>query len=783
MTATRRRPACVLALCLAATFGARAAAQEAEEKPPTPEEVDRATERGIAFLLRAQEADGSWAGMDRNLYYGMTALAAYTLLQCGVPEDHPAIQAALAFVAARPCHRTYDVGCTLMLLRALGEDRPKERVRLLARQLIETMGNGTTANAELWGYPFGFMPADPPNYTDLSNTQYALLGLRAAANCGEKVPAVLWEQVGKSVLELQDDYGSFCYLKGRKPTASMTVAGITSLLICAEQLEKQPNTGSFTRRLRAACRLAEEWLARNWSVKENLEPPRQENSGSNRWLYYYLHGLERAGALSGQRFLARHDWYAEGARFLIGAQNGNGSWGTPWREEDTNTCFALLFLVRGTATTEPAPRRAAGEPAAAAAAFDIGTNGLNPLALWVRNLGAAIEARLESGETVAAVEWRVNGLAVARLAPEEKVDVRLQRFSLRHALPFNGRHAVQAVMSFLDPTGEPAGEEVSAALAVTADGVEEPGDREAMRDAAANLIEPGGVEVAASSSAPGHTPEMAVDLRCGTSWRAAAEDREPWISVLLKRPVQAAVLKVCAAHPFLDGEADWARPREIDVRVNGGRPERFLLIDSVRVPQSIPLKCGALRSLRITVKSVYPGARESASSGFKEIGLFAAPHPEDFQAGARSEPLLPCPGRETAWRYRESAPPGEWFLPEFQDGAWRTGEAPFLSGLAEPGTAWLGPEMWLRARFAVPPAAAGRLVLQVRCDDTAEIYLNGVLAAALPAFTDGRYSSLPLLPAAQAALLPSGENVLAVHCRNTGGASFLDVRVSWVPAP
>ncbi len=783
MTFHRRRPVRVLVLCLAAAAGARSAAQEAEEKPPAPEDVDRATERGIAFLLNAQEADGSWAGMDRNLYYGMTALAAYTLLQCGVPEEHPAIRSALAYVEARPCHRTYDVGCTLMLLRALGEDRPAERVRLLARQLVETMGNGTTANAELWGYPFGFTPADPPNYTDLSNTQYALLGLRAAAACGEKVPAVLFEQVARSVLELQDDYGSFCYVKGRKPTASMTVAGITSLLICADELDKQPDKASFTRRLRMACRRAEEWLGRYWSVKENLEPPRQENSGSNRWLYYYLHGLERAGALSGQRLIAGHDWYAEGARFLIGAQNGNGSWGTPWREEDTNTCFALLFLVRGTATTEPAPRRAAGAAAAGAAAFDIGSNGQNPLALWVRNLGAAVDARLESGETVAAVEWRVNGVSVARVLPEDKVEIRLQRFPLRYALPYNGRHSVQAMMSFLEPSGEPAGEETSAALAVTVDGVEEAVDREAMRDAAANLIRPGWVEVSASSSAPGHTPEMAVDLRCGTSWRAAAEDREPWINVLLKRPVKASVLKVCSAHPFLDGEADWARPREIEVRVNGGRPERFLLIDSVRVQQSIPLKGEALRSLRITVKGVYPGLREKDSSGFKEIGLFASLQAEDFVAGGRQEPLFPAPGGPCAWRYCESAPPGDWFLPDFQDGAWRTGEAPFLTGLAEPGTAWLSAEIWARARFSAPPATAGRLVLQVNCDDTAEIYLNGVLAAALPSFTAGRYASLPLLPAGQAALLPAGENVLAVHCRNTGGASFLDVRVSWLPAP
>lgn len=70
----------------------------------------------------------------------------------------------------------------------------------------------------------------------------------------------------------------------------------------------------------------------------------------------YLYGLERAGDLLGLRFFGKHDWYREGAEFLIGAQQAGGSWpgvakGAPNAHGETEllrTCFALLFLKRAT---------------------------------------------------------------------------------------------------------------------------------------------------------------------------------------------------------------------------------------------------------------------------------------------------------------------------------------------------------------------------------------------------------------------------------------------------
>ena len=73
-----------------------------------------------------------------------------------------------------------------------------------------------------------------------------------------------------------------------------------------------------------------------------------------------LFGLERAGVLADIRFLGDHDWYTEGAEYLIGKQLPSGAWPGPGAHAVMNTCFALLFLRRATvpvrvpqAVTEP----------------------------------------------------------------------------------------------------------------------------------------------------------------------------------------------------------------------------------------------------------------------------------------------------------------------------------------------------------------------------------------------------------------------------------------------
>jgi hypothetical protein len=128
------------------------------------------------------------------------------------------------------------------------------------------------------------------------------------------------------------------------------------------------------------------------------------------------------------------------------------------------------------------------------------------------------------------------------------------------------------------------------------------------------------------------------------------------------------------------------------------------------------------------------------------------------------------------WRYTTTKPAGDWFKPEFDASAWKEGAAGFGTR-ATPGarvrTEWNTPNIWLRREFTLPDTKFSDLQLSIHHDEDAEIYLNGVLAATFTGYTTD-YETAPLSPAAKAALKP-GQNVIAVHCRQTSGGQYIDV--------
>jgi hypothetical protein len=66
--------------------------------------IDRALDRGISSLREMQTADGSWvfkSTMSTQASVGATALAALTLLECGVPSDDPQVVSAARYVRSK----------------------------------------------------------------------------------------------------------------------------------------------------------------------------------------------------------------------------------------------------------------------------------------------------------------------------------------------------------------------------------------------------------------------------------------------------------------------------------------------------------------------------------------------------------------------------------------------------------------------------------------------------------------------------------------------------------
>ena len=151
--------------------------------------IDRAIDLGVEWLLGRQLRDGSWSTHHEEYPSGQTALTVYTLLKSGLGPRHPAVARGLAFLERHPPHKTYSAACQIMAFQATGKRAYKPRIAAILRDLLAWQEDG-------WGYP--------KVAVDLSNTQYAALGLRAASLAGLDVPSKNLKRMVARVLEHQE---------------------------------------------------------------------------------------------------------------------------------------------------------------------------------------------------------------------------------------------------------------------------------------------------------------------------------------------------------------------------------------------------------------------------------------------------------------------------------------------------------------------------------------------------------------------------------------------------
>ena len=132
---------------------------------------------------------------------GQTALLAYALLKSGVTPEDQMVARALARAKSMKGGRTYDQAC-LALALAAGQ-RPKDKKAL--QGALDTLV-GYRGKHGTWAYPGG--------EEDLSNTQFALLGLHAGVAAGGDVPEDLWASVTAALEGYHSRDGGFAYSLG-----------------------------------------------------------------------------------------------------------------------------------------------------------------------------------------------------------------------------------------------------------------------------------------------------------------------------------------------------------------------------------------------------------------------------------------------------------------------------------------------------------------------------------------------------------------------------------------
>lgn len=317
----------------------------------TDDAVRQAIERGVAYLKKNQKVDGSWTEHP-GYPGGLSALCTLALLNCGEPASSPVVQKSLQYLRGlgEP-QMVYSTSLITQVLCAAEPERDAALIRTYVNWLEKIqLRSGRTGS---WAYSEGRGTGDN------SNAQFALLALFEAERAGVKVQRETWERARAYWEECQNDDGSWGYFRGEPPTGSMTCAGIASLVIAAGMThagDARVVDGTVT-----CCGMQEEnerleralaWMSAKFSVERNPTPAGLTTIHSDKtWLYYYLYGIERVGRMTGSRFLGKHDWFREGAEFLVSRQDRlQGFWrGETFAEQNplVTTSFALLFLSKG----------------------------------------------------------------------------------------------------------------------------------------------------------------------------------------------------------------------------------------------------------------------------------------------------------------------------------------------------------------------------------------------------------------------------------------------------
>lgn len=383
-----------IAVCLVAagsfllvcTFPARATAK------PTEREIQSAVDRAVAFLRR------SLKGND----YGRTSLMVLALIKAGVPADSPDLQPIIEGITRRfnsegnyvPGERhieNYEAGVTLMALANADPQKYRREIESLTRFLVERQGSDGD-----WDYA-------TRTTGDTSISQYAILGLWEAARAGATVPRGVWGKAAGWHVTRQLPDGGFTYHPTRQvgvdaASHTMTVAGTSSLLVSrlhlygdgGMRIEPDPppqaaGRGKPGRKKfglltpggpddeEAGAEPAPAPVKSEDKIDKNTVRPvaidkaikqgrvwldeRFTITPGTTWQTYYLYGIERLAALADLQEIGGHNWYDEGAEFLVKNQKDSGGW------EDNSgavaaTSLGIMFLVKATAKALNKPRRA-----------------------------------------------------------------------------------------------------------------------------------------------------------------------------------------------------------------------------------------------------------------------------------------------------------------------------------------------------------------------------------------------------------------------------------------
>ena len=376
-----RRFAAALPLVVALVAGGGRTRAAAAEDGPAPAVVQGAIDQGVAWLgQRFAE------GFPDETFHGPVELVVLTLSHAGANLKDPVFAKGTAILEKLEPRFTYRTALQAMALAEVNPRRYQAKIAHCAQWLVDMQ----LAGGE-WGYPGppdgsylrmdgvtvappprpeGAGPADAPVERwpverrlplekhgsakgDFSNTQFAILGLRACRDAGVDVPKATWKAAFDYLKAFQRKDGGWGYVMGGQQDeasyASLTCAGLCSVAICQAAL------GVKDVKADPIVKKALGWLRKNLDLERNVGVDLSSMIGPRAWQYYHLYSVERAARVLGLADLEGRAGYPKGAAWIVSKQQADGSWldeagpgAQPPYFQTADTCFALLFLTRAT---------------------------------------------------------------------------------------------------------------------------------------------------------------------------------------------------------------------------------------------------------------------------------------------------------------------------------------------------------------------------------------------------------------------------------------------------
>ncbi len=330
------------------------------------EEINQSIDKGISFVTSQSIPDFE------------IGLAVYAVVKGSHNPNSPFAQKGVETILkkfnngkyAPRTHHYYEAGIDAMGLEAVSGSKYQNELRMISDYIIDGQ-----LKAGGW-----FYAGQNVKHCDTSITQYAILGLWAAARAGVEIPPTVWQNAARWHLTTQHADGSQGYQPGGgedRPKLTMTAATCGSMAIAKRELfgsgkSALSNVGKKDDKLFGVLqeinldkvappltkgnaddtvtlkpdvmdvpiRKAFDWLSKNHQYKNDKD--RFES-----WFYYYCYTLERVCALNEVEVINNQDWYQAGADYMIKNQENTGGWSGGY-QPIADSCFCVLFLSQAT---------------------------------------------------------------------------------------------------------------------------------------------------------------------------------------------------------------------------------------------------------------------------------------------------------------------------------------------------------------------------------------------------------------------------------------------------